>query len=90
MSNDRKGDQTWAANLQRSDQTAAQEKDTGPTLWERMAPGLAGVGEFIKEQTHAAGQDLVSRVLLGESYSPPQVGEKEPEPQHDKDHDIDR
>jgi hypothetical protein len=83
-------EQTWA-NLLRSDQS--ERASEGPTAWEKAAAALAGVaaftGEFAKEQIHAAGQDLVSRVLLGESYTPP-LGEKDKEQEHDKDKGIDR
>jgi hypothetical protein len=83
-------EQTWA-NLLRSDQT--ERASEGPTAWDKTVAALAGVaavtGEFAKEQIHAAGQDLVSRVLLNESYTPP-LGEKDKEPEHDKDQGIDR
>ena len=84
---------TWS-NLLQSDDPAPKE---GATAWDKMASTLAGVTSFAigfaAEQTHAAGQDLVSRVLLGESYSPPEQG-KEPEKERasepDKDLGMDR
>lgn len=91
MSNHPKNaDQTFA-NLLRSDQA---EPARGPSTWDSIAAGLAAAaavtGEFAKEQIHAAGQDLVSRVLLEETYSPPKPGEKEREHEQDKDRGMDR
>lgn len=78
-------EQTWA-NLLRSDQT--ERASDGPTAWEKTVATLAGVaaftGEFAKEQIFNAGQDLVGRVLLNESYTPQQA-EKDKEREHDKD-----
>ncbi len=96
MSNDSKKttDQTWSNPL-RSDQ-AAQEKDTAPTAWDRMAAGLSGVasfaGEFAKDAVHSGLQEFVSRAIVGdETYSSPQPGEKDPEPELvDHDYGIDR
>jgi hypothetical protein len=87
-----KGANQSLANLGVPSNQPEQAKE-GPSNWERTAAALAGVagfaGEFAKEQIHAAGQDLVSRVLLDETYSH-KSGEKEPEPSHDKDQGLDR
>jgi hypothetical protein len=85
---------TWS-ELLRSDETAQQKE--GPSAWDKVASTLAGVANvasgFVAEQVHAAGQDFVSRVLLGESYSPPEHGkepEKDREPEPDKDQGMER
>jgi len=84
---------TWS-NLLQSDEPAPKE---GTSAWDKIASSLAGIGNFasgfVAEQAHAAGQDFVSRVLLGESYSPPEHG-KEPEKERaiepDKDQGMER
>lgn len=85
---------TWSTLLQ-SDRSANAPE--GPSTWDKVASTLAGVGNFasgfVAEQVHTAGQDFVSRVLLGESYSPPEAGkqpEREPEREPEKDDGLDR
>lgn len=88
MSNDAKK-QTWA-NLLRSDQSEQQKE--GPTAGERAAAAFIAGASFTAgwtaEQVHIAGQDFVSRVLLGEGYTPP--AEQQHEQHHDKDEGLDR
>ena len=47
----------------------------------------AFTGQFAKEQIHAAGQDLVSRILLGESFTPQQQTPEKELAQTDKEPD---
>ena len=89
-----KSSDSWS-NLTHSDETA--RKQEGPTAWDKVAASLAAAGTFAAgfaaEQVHAAGQDVVSRVLLGESYSPPETAKepaREPEPEIEKDQGLDR
>jgi len=74
---------TWSALLQ-SDQTANAKE--GPSVFDRVASALSGAGNFATgfaaEQIHTAGQDFVSRVLLGESYSP--------DPSKDRDREVEK
>lgn len=84
---------TWANLLQSDNPSPAKE---GPSTWDRVATALAGVGTFASgfaaEQIHSAGQDVVSRVLLGESFSPEPAKAPEPDREKDnaKDMDLDR
>jgi hypothetical protein len=81
---------TWSTLL-RSDETAHAKE--GPTAFDKVASTLAGVANFatgfVAEQAFIAGQDVVSRVLLGESYSPVEQ-HKDREPDHAKDDGLDR
>lgn len=83
--------QTWS-NLLQADREPEKE---GPSTFDQMAGTMVAAASFTaawaKDQMHSAGQDFVSRVLLGESYSPQHASEAQQEPQHDKEErDIDR
>jgi hypothetical protein len=80
---------TWS-NLLHSDNPEPARAKEGPSSWDKVAATLAGVGtfltEFATEQIYAAGQDFVSRVLLGETaHGVP----REPDRTKDRDDDKD-
>ena len=83
------------SNLLHSD--ATEHAKEGPSKFDKMLSAIAGVADFttgfVAEQVHEAGQDVVSRVLLGESYSRPEHGlqpEKQPEREVERDDGMDR